>query len=140
MDPWVPGWSEVMKGDENCQHCKTDTPDAAAVTVTLRCLAAEVAGKNAKVAKMREMREEKEHMANHGIFGRKGLPACEQRSFGLSTVAQTMKPGGAELVFISNLSNKNDLRICEHSYPTCRLGGTRPGRHKSHCRGDVVRQ
>lgn len=57
-------------GDESCQHCMTDSPNPAPVTVTLRCLAASVnSGKRAKVVKMREKREETKHMAEKNAFG-----------------------------------------------------------------------
>lgn len=81
MEPWVPGWVEVMRGAESCQHCMTEFPNAAPVTVMLRCLAAEAASvnssKGAKVATRRETREEKEHMAEYSVCDREELPAYE---------------------------------------------------------------
>lgn len=41
MDPMVPGWSEVVKGFDSCQHSRVDLLLAAAVVVKLRCLVAE---------------------------------------------------------------------------------------------------
>ena len=40
MEPAVPGWMETSKGLQICQHCMTDTLLDAAMTVTLRYLAA----------------------------------------------------------------------------------------------------
>lgn len=81
MEPWVPGWVEVMRGAESCQHCMTEFPNAAPVTVILRCLAAEAASvnssKRAEAVRRREMREEKGHMAEYSVFGGEELPAYE---------------------------------------------------------------
>ena len=66
MKPWVPGWAEVMRGDDSSQHCDKDAPNAAAVTVALSFLAAEEdffdGGRRVKVAEMREVSEEDRRM------------------------------------------------------------------------------
>ena len=71
-----------MRGDDGCQHCRTDAPNTAALTVTLRCLAAGEApfdgGKRGKVAETKGVIEDERRMAGQKVFGR-----CNQRSFQL---------------------------------------------------------
>ena len=76
MEPWVPGWSEVMNGDKSCQHCRMDAPDVvAAEVVTFRYLAFEAASVNgAKSEKMVKVRENREYMAYYRVFGGESWP------------------------------------------------------------------
>ena len=70
MEPWTPGCSDVMKGDESCQHCMTETPFATAEVVTLRYLAAEApvdGSRSASIMLISVMREEKEHMTQEHL-------------------------------------------------------------------------
>lgn len=71
-------WVDVISGAESCQHCMTESPDSAAVTVMVRCLVAEAgsiigSSERARVEARREMRDDGEYMAERGVFaGGKG--------------------------------------------------------------------
>ena len=93
----MPDWLDVMRGAESCQHCMTEFPDSAAVTVILRCFAADAAptksSERARVAARWERRNDMEGMAENGIFVGEGVTFrwTEEAGGWLALVMQTIE-------------------------------------------------